>query len=441
MNLLKRTRPALWTGLAALALGATQARADEWPQWMGPQRDNTWREKGILDKLPAGDLKPVWKAPIAGGYAGPAVAGGKVFATDLVSKDDVKVDNFSRGKFTGNERVLCYDEANGKLLWKHEYPVTYAISYPAGPRVTPTVADGKVYFLGAEGKLLCCAVEDGKILWQKDLKEEYKTKSALWGYASHPLIDGNRLICLAGGEGSHVVALDKDTGKEIWKAGTAKEQGYCPPSIINAGGVRQLVIPSPDSVVSLNPETGKQYWTTPYEATNGSIIMSPVVIGDYLFIAGYSNKNLLLKLAKDKPAVEVVWKDQAKTAISPVNVQPIVVDGTLYGFDQSGEMSAVEFPSGKRLWTTPEPLSKRPLGSGTAFIVRHEDKFFFFTETGHLVTGTLTPKGFTETSRAKLLAPTNNAFGRDVLWCAPAFANKRVYVRNDAEIAAFDLSR
>ena len=74
MNLLKRTRPALWTGLPALALGATQARADEWPQWMGPQRDNTWREKGILDKLPAGDLKPVWKAPIAGGYAGPAVA-------------------------------------------------------------------------------------------------------------------------------------------------------------------------------------------------------------------------------------------------------------------------------------------------------------------------------------------------------------------------------
>ena len=169
--------------------------------------------------------------------------------------------------------------------------------------------------------------------------------------------------------------------------------------------------------------------------------MSPLVIGEYLFIAGYSNKNLLLKLAKDKPAVEVVWKDQNKTAISPVNVQPLVKDGVVYGFDQSGELAAVEIPSGKRLWTTPEPLSKRPLGSGTAFIVRHEDKFFFFTETGFLVTGTLTPKGFTETSRAKLLPPTNNAFGRDVLWCAPAFANKRVYVRNDSEIAAFDLSK
>ena len=95
------TTKALLGGLAIL-LGSAGTRADEWPQWMGPQRDNTWREKGILDKLPAGDMKPVWKAPIGGGYAGPAVAAGKVFATDLVSKDDVKVDNFSRGKFTGN---------------------------------------------------------------------------------------------------------------------------------------------------------------------------------------------------------------------------------------------------------------------------------------------------------------------------------------------------
>ncbi len=429
--------------LALLAVCALPClvSADEWPQWMGQKRDNIWRETGIIDQLPGGEMKPVWRAPIAGGYSGPAVAGGKVFATDYVTKDDVKVDNFSRGTFTGTERTLCLDEATGKQLWLHEHPVKYSISYPAGPRCTPTVADGKVYTLGAEGHLFCFAVESGKVLWSKDFKEEYKTKSALWGYASHPLVDGKKLICLAGGAGSHVVAFDKDTGKELWRAGTAKEQGYCPPTIIEAAGARQLVIPSPDSVVSLDPETGKQYWTTPYEASNGSIIMSPLMIGEHLFIAGYSNKNLLLKLAQDKPGAQEVWRDLPKTAISPVNVQPIVVDGVVYGFDQSGEMSAVEIPSGKRLWTTSEPLSKRPLGSGTAFIVRHEGRFFFFTETGHLVIGTLTPQGFKETSRAMLLKPTNNAFGRDVLWCAPAFANKRVYVRNDAEIAAFDLAR
>jgi outer membrane protein assembly factor BamB len=423
------------------AVVAVFARADDWPQWMGPQRDNVWREEGIVESFSDSGPKKVWKTSIAGGYSGPAVAGGKVFITDYVTKDNVKVDNFSRGSFSGTERVLCLDEATGKVLWNHEYPVKYAISYPAGPRCTPNV-DGKlVYTLGAEGNLFCFDIASGKIVWSKDLKTEYDTKSALWGYASHPLIDGNKFICLVGGKGSHTVAFDKTTGKELWRSQTAPEQGYSPPTIIESAGVRQLVIPRPDAVASLDPETGKLLWSVPYAASNGSIIMSPLKIGNYLFVAGYSNKNLLLKLATDKPGAEVVWQDKAKHAFSPVNVQPMVVDGVLYGFDQDGDMSGVELPSGKRLWSTSEPIGKRKVGSGTAFIVQHGKRHFFFTETGHLVIGTLSMEGFKETSRAKLLDPTNNAFGREVLWCAPAFANKRIYVRNDSEIAAFDLAK
>ncbi|MBM4096882.1 MAG: pyrrolo-quinoline quinone [Planctomycetes bacterium] len=427
--------------LAMAAVVATAAHADDWPQWMGPKRDNVWREEGIVELLPASGPKAAWRTPVAGGYAGPAVAAGKVFVTDYVTKEDVKVDNFSRGAFSGTERVLCLDEKTGAVLWKHEYPVKYAISYPAGPRCTPNVDGGKVYTLGAEGNLFCFDTATGKVAWAKDLKAEYKTNSALWGYASHPLIDGDKLICLVGGEGTHTVAFDKNTGKELWRSQTAKEQGYCPPLIINAAGVRQLIIPRPDAVASLDPETGKLLWSVPYEASNGSIIMTPVVKDDYLFIAGYSNKNMLLKLAKDKPGAEVVWKDKAKQAISPVNVQPILFEGVMYGHDQDGEMSAVELPSGQRLWSTPEPIGKRKVGSGTAFITRLGNRHFFFTETGHLVTGMLSPKGFTETSRAKLLEPTNNAFGRPVVWCAPAYANKRIYVRNDSEIAAFELAK
>ena len=188
------------------------AAAEDWPQWMGPGRDNVWRESGIVDKFPEGGPKILWSAPVAGGYAGPGVAAGRVVITDYVTADDVKVANFERKQFSGVERVLCLDEATGREVWKHEYPVQYTMSYPSGPRCTPILHAGKVYTLGGEGNLICFDLGRGEVIWQKDLVREYNTKTALWGYASHPLIDGQKLICLVGGEGSHVVAFDKDTG-------------------------------------------------------------------------------------------------------------------------------------------------------------------------------------------------------------------------------------
>ncbi|MCA9057016.1 MAG: PQQ-binding-like beta-propeller repeat protein, partial [Planctomycetaceae bacterium] len=244
--------------MAGVSLSAT---ADDWPQWMGPGRDNVWRESGIIQQFPAGGPKVLWSTDIAGGYAGPAVAAGRVFITDYVTSDNVKVDNFQRAEFTGQERVLCLEEASGKILWQHAYDVSYSISYPAGPRCTPVVDGDRVYTLGAEGNLFCFHVADGSIVWSKNLKTEYGTKAALWGYAAHPLIDGDKLLTLAGGEGSHSVALNKMTGAELWRSGTAPEQGYCPPTIIKAGGKRQLVSLRPDAVVSMNPENGEVYWT------------------------------------------------------------------------------------------------------------------------------------------------------------------------------------
>jgi outer membrane protein assembly factor BamB len=285
-------------------------RADDWPQWMGPKRDNIWREEGILEKFPAGGPKILWRTPVAGGYAGPAVTDGKVFVTDYLTGDNVRVDNFKRDQFNGMERVLCLDQKTGKEKWKREYPVKYSISYPAGPRCTPLVHEGKVYTLGAEGDLYCFEAGTGKDVWNKDLKTTYKTKAALWGYAAHPIIDGKKLITLVGGDGSHVVAFDKDTGAELWKAGSQSEQGYCPVLITEAGGKRQLIVACPKAVYSLNPETGERYWTTPYDAVNGAVIMTPVRYEEYLFVGGFSSKNLLLKLTSDKPGVEVVWTDK-----------------------------------------------------------------------------------------------------------------------------------
>ena len=420
---------------------AVPARADDWPQWMGPRRDNVWREEGIVDEFPADGPRVLWRAPLAGGYAGPAVAAGRVFITDYVTDADVKVANFERKTSTGTERVLCLDEATGKILWKHEYPVTYTIAYPAGPRCTPTVAGDRVYTLGAEGDLFCFDVPTGKILWSRDLKKDYATKAALWGWASHPLVDGDRLICIAGTDTAHAVALDTRSGREIWRAGKAPEQGYVPPSIIEAAGVRQLVLVKPDGVYAVVPETGKLLWETAYNADNGSIIMTPVRVGDHLYIGGYQNKNLLLKLKADMPGVEVVWRNKPKQGISAVNVQPFAADGLVYGFHENGELRAMRIPEGDFAWRGGGPLGERPQGSGTAFLTRHADRFFVFTETGDLVIAKLTPAGYEELGRAHLIEPTNVAFGRPVVWCAPAYANRSIIVRNDTEIIRVSLAK
>lgn len=416
---------------------------DDWTHWMGPDRNNTWNETNLIDRFPEGGPPVVWRTKIAGGYSGPAVADGRVFISDYLTKDDVKIANFERTKSTGMERIICLDEATGKEIWKHEYAVTYGISYPAGPRCTPVVDGELVYVLGAEGKLTCLTVAKGDVVWDVDLVKKYKTKAALWGYSGHPLIDGDNLITLAGGTGSHAVAFDKKTGKEKWRSQTAPEQGYCPPTIIEAGGVRQLILPQPDAITSVNPETGKAYWEVPYEATSGSIIMAPIKAGDYLYVAGYSKKSVLLKLATDKPAAEVVWRDKARDAISPVNVQPYYneKDNLVYGLDQSGDLCALDLVAGKRVWATPLPVSKRRTGNGTAFIVRQADRYWLFNENGELIIAKLSPDGYEEIDRAKVIEPTNTAFGRDVVWSMPAFANKKAFIRNDKEIICVDLEK
>ena len=197
---------------------------------------------------------------------------------------------------------------------------------------------------------------------------------------------------------------------------------------------------APTGISSSDPTTRKDYWSVPYTATNGSIIMSPVVDGDLLYVGGYSNQSLLLRMASDKPAVEIVWANKGQQAISPINVQPYTEDGILYGFDQKGTLRAVDLAEGKRLWETSEPVSERPANSGTAFIVRHGDVRWLFNDSGDLVIAKITPEGFEELDRAHVIEPTNDAFNRRVVWCAPAFANKRAYIRNDEECICVDLA-
>jgi outer membrane protein assembly factor BamB len=419
-------------------------RADDWPQWMGPGRDNVWRETGILRSFPEGGPKIVWRRPIAGGYAGPAVAQGRVYVHDYLTDADARrlSNPGARARVQGKERVLCLDAATGELVWKYEYDCPYNISYPAGPRCTPVVQEGKVWTLGAEGDLYCFQAADGKVLWHKNLKSAYNTPAPMWGFCSHPLIDGKKLITLAGGDGSVAVALDKDTGQEIWRALSAREPGYCPPVIIEHGGRRQLIIWHSEAICSLDPETASLYWEIPLKPNYGMSISAPRLSGDYLFAGGIGNVCACIKLSPDRPAAEVVWRGDRDTGVYPANSTPHLENDIIYACDcQVGSLRAVQLTDGKRLWETFGPTTGRGRGShGTAFLVKQGDRFFLFSETGHLILARLSPTGYEEIGRVKILEPTGSWSGRDVVWSAPAFANKCCFARNDKEIVCVSLA-
>lgn len=435
----------LWkTSVGCLVvLWTTGSWADDWPQWMGPQRDGVYRETGVIETIPARGLPVLWRVPIHGGYAGPAVAQGRVYVTDYQrSTGEVRNDPSQRVELHGRERVLCLDARTGELLWKYEYDCPYHISYPAGPRATPTVAGGKVYTLGAEGHLHCFDAATGQVLWAKQLQQEYHTEAPIWGFCGHPLVDGQKLICLVGGQGSVVVAFDKDTGRELWKAVDAPEAGYCPPSIIKAAGVRQLIVWDPEKLNSLNPETGAVYWTQPLKPDYGMSIMAPRQAGKYLFASGIGKVGALYELRQDKPGVKVVWTGTAKTALYAANSTPHIDGNTIYGVDcDSGLLMAVDLTTGKRLWETAQPTTgERRGGHGTAFLVKHQNRYFLFSETGDLILARLTRNGYHELGRFHVLEPTGECFGRDVVWSHPAFAERACFARNDQELVCVSLA-
>ena len=201
-----------------LSVATNPLTAEDWPQWRGAERLAIWDETGIVDELPDA-LKVTWRVPIRGGYAGQAVAGGRVFVTDWVE------DPASRTR-DGTERLLALDEETGAVLWTHEWSATYRMlmaSYAIGPRATPTVDGDRVYVLGATatGRLFCVDVDDGVVIWQKDYAADYDSSIPTWGTSSPPLVDGDRLIAVVGGKpDAMVVAFDKQTGDEVWRLHT-----------------------------------------------------------------------------------------------------------------------------------------------------------------------------------------------------------------------------
>ena len=340
----------------------SNVRADDWPQWLGPQRDGVWRETGIVERFPEEGLNIRWRARIGSGYSGPAVVNGRVYVHDrkLAHGASNPSNAFDRGGIPGMERVLCLSEKDGSILWTHEYECVYTVSYASGPRVTPLAHEGKIYTLGSEGDLLCLDGDDGSVVWSRQLTKDFDMRTPMWGFAGHPVIDGNKLICLVGGEGSVAVAFDKNNGKELWRALSAKEPGYAPPMIYTFNGRKQVILWHPEAVNGLNPQTGELLWSYPWKIRAGMSIPTPRQLDDRLFLTCFYSGSLMLRIAGSEP--KVLWQspkasEKDTLMLHSVMSTPVVNRSHIYGCCSYGQFRCLKTDTGERVWETFKPTT------------------------------------------------------------------------------------
>jgi len=436
----------------AVALSTRPAAADEWPQWLGPKRDAVWAEKGLATTFPKGGPPVVWRKPIGEGYAGPAVAGGKVYLMDRVKTEPDAKNPPPKGTLPGSERVVCLNAADGKPVWTHTYDCPYvSVSYPSGPRTTPVVDGDRVYTLGTMGDLLCLKAGDGKVVWSKNFPKDYNAPTPAWGWSAHLLLDGDTLIALVGGEGQAVVAFDKATGREKWKALTTKEICYSPPVITEAGGKRQLIVWLSDAVYGLNPETGAEYWKHKHPDAGEVIrpavsIITPKRAGDKLLVSSFYHGTICLTLDKDKPAAAVAWRSKNSypkpiEGLNAVMTSLLVKGNHVYGIAGMGEVVCQKLDTGEVVWTGTEIFGEKGAFCGAVFWVDAGELVYGLTDQGNLVILKLTPEKCEVVASAHVLEPTHAAKGRRAVWSHPAFADGRVYMKNDKEIVCVSLAK
>jgi len=412
-----------------------QIFAADWPQWRGANRDGVWAEEGILEKFDAPQLPVRWRVKIAAGYNGPTVADNRVYVTDRLTVP------------APIERVRCFDAMAGQEIWSYPYECEYEkVGYRAGPRASVTIDQGRAYALGTMGHLFCFDAAKGHVLWGKDLKSQYKIRMPNWGIAASPLVENDLLIVHIGGKDSAcLVAFDKVTGKEKWRA-LNDRASYSAPIIIEQAGKRVLVCWTGDSVAGLAPLTGKLYWRHPFTPSRMVIgIATPVFQDGYLFVSSFYDGSLLLKVDPDKLAVEKVWRRKGASERNTDSLHccistPVIQGAYIYGVDSYGELRCLDLRTGDRIWESLEAVPKDRWSN--IHMVRHEEKIWMFNERGELIISKLSPKGFEQISRAKLIDPTQGQLGQrgGVCWSHPAYAYKHIYARNDRELVCADLS-
>jgi outer membrane protein assembly factor BamB len=394
----------------------------DWPSFLGPTHNAVSTETKLTRTLPP---PLVWEFPRGEGYTSPAIAGDRlVFLHRL--RDE--------------EAVECLHPETGATQWRFTYPTAYEdrYGYNNGPRSSPVIDRGRVFTMGAEGKLHSLDLASGKVIWKKDLRTEYRVPQDFFGTASTPLVEGRTLIVNVGAPGGPcVVGLDLESGREVWRAGKEWGPSYASPMPALLHGQRRVLVfaggesnPPTGGLMCIDPSNAKVNFTFPwrsrsYESVNASC---PVVFDNKVFIsASYRTGGALLEVRPDFTH-RVLWTTQEfalhfNTAIHR--------NGYLYGFDGRNEpdasLACVDAATGKVVWREtpewPERLGGREevVGPYRGSLLAIDGQFLCIGEFGHLMWMDLTPKGYKEVSRTWLFAARET-------WCPPVVSRGLLYV-------------
>jgi outer membrane protein assembly factor BamB len=409
--------------LAAFLLSALPARAadTDWPQFLGPDRNDVYAGNDLADAWPKEGPKTLWTKDVGAGWSGPVVSGGKLILFHRLGD---------------KETVECLDAASGKRLWSGDYPTAYqdSFGFDNGPRATPAVVDGRVFTFGAEGMLTCWNLGTGAKTWQVDTKEQYHADKGYFGMVCSPLVEGDAVILNIGGtrgknDGAGVAAFDKTSGTLLWKA-TSHQAGYSSPVAATIGGKRSVLSLTRGGLVDLDPKTGEVRFEYPFRARSDTTVnaASPVVVGgDQVFLsASYGTGATLLKIDGAKP--QAVWASD--DALSAHYATPVVRDGYVYGFhgrqEEGASFRCIELKTGNVKW------SKDHVGAGTVMLAGGE--LLILHERGELIRAAASPDAFKLKARFAILQkPDVRAY--------PALAGGLYFARDTEKLVCVDLRK
>jgi outer membrane protein assembly factor BamB len=400
---------------AVVTVSATLLPGADWPQWRGPERRNQSTEANLLRQWPKDGPPLAWKIDTLGsGYSSVAVTGGRIYAMG-----DAGEDTF----------VRCLDERDGKTVWSAKVGRAGESGRYYGPRSTPTIDEGHVYALAREGELVCLDAKDGKEVWRKHLRNDFGGTTPNWGYAESVLIDGNRLVCTPGGRDGTLIALDKKTGETVWRTKDWTDPAhYSSPIKREIHGVPQYVQLTPESVAGVGVNDGKLLWRAERKGRT-AVIPTPLVADDHVFVSsGYRVGCNLFKVNRNGAefsAEQVYAGDQMTNHHGGM----VLLDGHVYGVDDSGTLRCVEMKTGKIAWTDRCVASKGSLTYADGHLyVRSE------SGDGTVVLVEATPKAYVEKGRFN--QPDRS---KQRSWPHPVVANEKLYLRDQDVLLCYDV--
>ncbi|MEM9280864.1 MAG: PQQ-binding-like beta-propeller repeat protein [Verrucomicrobiota bacterium] len=428
--------------MGCIGLGLVASEAMDWPEFRGPDRKGIWEASGLVENFEGmpSPLARVWSARVGAGYSGPTVAGNGVYVMDRGLPDDSHEV----------ERIVCVDRATGELRWVHSYAASYReVGYGYGPRSSVTIVEGRAYALGTMGHLHCLDAATGEVIWAKALVQDYRIDMPIWGLTASPLVESGVVIVQIGAadDGACVVGFDAGTGEEKWRAFPDKAS-YVSPIAIEQAGKRVVVVWTGFRIAGMDATSGDVYWELPTRPNKMPInVPGPALneAGDLMFLSVFYDGSRMIRLGQDEVTAEELWHRQGinernTDALHNMISPPYMKGGYIYGIDSYGQMRCLDPKTGDRLW---ENIEAVPQGRwGTGFMVLNGDTTWMLTERGELVIAELTPEGFREIDRTRLIEPTTPLKQRPegtVLWSHPAFAGTQIFARNDRELICVEL--